>query len=195
MPSHDRTHVISAGIKALNGTTLIVQHLRIDVGLESDAGPYVAGPDLNGVEGRFLDGSHARVRSVSRIAIDPIKRRLSLSEIWVNATLGRVVVSKNRLPKPFRFHGGLSGQIFDGIRRHEITTLDVASGSDFCHLRKTPAKRSGGLRSSGTERRVQHSSAARQKEGPDRVSKTRIGDEQAAFPCHCFDVLAMREKS
>src|ERR1700704_805541 len=49
--------------------------------------------------------------------------------------------------------------------------------------------------SSGTERRVQHSSAARQKEGPDRASKTRIGDEQAAFPCHCFDVLAMREKS
>jgi hypothetical protein len=52
-----------------------------------------------------------------------------------------------------------------------------------------------GLRSSGTERRVQHSSAAHQKEGPDRASKTRIGDEQAAFPRHCFDVLAMREKS
>src|SRR3979411_2109763 len=126
MPSHDRTHVISAGIKALNGTTLIVQHLRIDVGLKSDAGPYIAGPDLSGVEGWFLDGSHTRVRSVSRMPIAPIKRRFPLSEIWINATLGRVVVSKNRLPKPFRFHGGLSGQIFDGISRNEITILDVA---------------------------------------------------------------------
>jgi adenylate cyclase len=49
--------------------------------------------------------------------------------------------------------------------------------------------------SSGTERRAQHSSAARQKAGPDRASKTRTGDEQAALPRHCSDVLAMREKS
>src|SRR5438552_3098421 len=48
---------------------------------------------------------------------------------------------------------------------------------------------------SGTERRAQHSPAAHQKEGPDRGSKTRTGDGQAAFPCHCSDALAMREKS
>jgi hypothetical protein len=47
----------------------------------------------------------------------------------------------------------------------------------------------------GVKRGVQHLSAAHQKEGPDRASKTRTGDEQAAFPCHCSDVLAMREKS
>ena len=63
----------------------------------------------------------------------------------------------------------------------------------FCHLQKTP--RNGGLRSSGTERRARHLSAAHQKEGPDRASKTRTGDEQAAPPCPCSDVLAMREKS
>src|SRR3979411_1856360 len=70
MPSHDRTHVISAGIKALNGTTLIVNHLRIDVGLKADAGPYVAGPDLSGVEGWFLVGSHTVVPAGTRTAID-----------------------------------------------------------------------------------------------------------------------------
>jgi hypothetical protein len=48
---------------------------------------------------------------------------------------------------------------------------------------------------SGTEHKVQHSSAAHQKEGPDRAWKTRTGDEQAAFPCRRSDVLAMREKS
>ena len=47
----------------------------------------------------------------------------------------------------------------------------------------------------GTERRAQHSSAAHQKEGPDRASKRRTGDEQAASPCRRSDVLAMREKS
>jgi hypothetical protein len=47
----------------------------------------------------------------------------------------------------------------------------------------------------GTERGAQHSSAAHQKEGPDRASKTRTGDEQAASPCRRSDVLAMREKS
>src|SRR6267142_6583238 len=69
----------------------------------------------------------------------------------------------------------------------------------MCHgilsLAENIAKRSGGLQSSGNERRVQHSSAAHQKEGPDRASKTRTDDEQAAFPCHCSDVLARREKS
>src|SRR5438445_1055275 len=47
----------------------------------------------------------------------------------------------------------------------------------------------------GAERWVPHSSTAHQKEGPDRASKTRTGDAQAAFPCHGSDVLAMREKS
>lgn len=47
----------------------------------------------------------------------------------------------------------------------------------------------------GTERTAQHLSAAHQKEGPDRASKTRTGDEQPASPCRRSDVLAMREKS
>src|SRR6516225_253641 len=58
------------------------------------------------------------------------------------------------------------------------------------HGRTRPSRT---IRMSG--RRVQHSSAAHQKEGPDRASKTQTGDEQAAFPCRRSDVLAMREKS
>jgi hypothetical protein len=65
----------------------------------------------------------------------------------------------------------------------------------FLSLAENTAKRSGWTSlSSGTERRAQHSSAAQRKEGPDTALKTRTGDEQGAFPRHCSDALAMREK-
>ena len=48
---------------------------------------------------------------------------------------------------------------------------------------------------SRTEGRAERSSAAHQKEGPDRALKTRTGDAQVAFRCRRPDVHAMREKS
>src|SRR5438105_15936744 len=80
----------------------------------------------------------------------------------------------------------------EGARPHD---LDMEPADWISLMRSRETKRWTSLRIRGAERRVQHSSTAHQKEGPDRAWKTRTGDAQAAFPCHCSDVTAMREKS
>jgi hypothetical protein len=80
-------------------------------------------------------------------------------------------------------------------KRARAHHLDMAArGQDFLK-RSRETKRWTSLWIREAERRAQHPSTAHQKEGPDRAWKTRTGDAQAAFPCHCSDVLAMREKS
>src|SRR5207237_5329749 len=75
-------------------------------------------------------------------------------------------------------------------------TISTWPPADWISLKRSrETKRWTSLWIRGAQRRVQHSSTAHQKEGPDRAWKTRTGDAQAAFPCHCSDVTAMREKS
>src|SRR5262245_24652060 len=122
--SHDRGHVIAAGVEAGNGRSIAAKHARIRIRGEPRTDRDVSRPDLERVERRRRYWADARIRFVVGIAIEPVELNFPLCEIDIDTGLGKAIVTRDRAFELLRINSDLPGELLNCASAHNIAAVD-----------------------------------------------------------------------
>ena len=109
-PGHDGSHVVAAGIQAVDGLPFRVEHACIDVGGEPGADGDVRRPDGDRVEWRRCKRADAGIGLVARVAVEAVELGLAFAEVDVHPGHCELVLARDGVAQRRGRHTDLSGQ-------------------------------------------------------------------------------------
>src|SRR5262245_48233002 len=122
--SHDRGHVIAAGIEAGDRLSMAVKHACIRIRAEPRTDRDVSRPHRERVERRRGYWADARIWFVVGIAIEPVELNFPLREIDIDTGFGKAVVTHDRAFELLGINGDLLGEILNCASTHNIAIVD-----------------------------------------------------------------------
>src|SRR4029079_6614280 len=118
--AHDARRIVAGGVEPGNGRTVVGQHTRVLVALQSGKRAEVADHDPDGVERPLLERSHAGVRLVRGIAEPEIVGVGSLVEFRILAAARVLIEGCNGLLELDRIDANLRSEIADRLAAEQI---------------------------------------------------------------------------
>src|SRR5450756_1693726 len=95
--THDRVHVVAAGVEARDRPTILANHRAVDVGVEADGRAEIRHAQTHGIEWWRGDRRDAGIRNLIGVAEMPLINVAAAAEPRVYSSLRVGVEIRNRL--------------------------------------------------------------------------------------------------